>query len=85
MNITANQLYSFLSDRMDKDIAEKLTMYIDSKIHQAMTEKTNNFATREDLANLKIELVNMQKDMLRWFMTIFITLIIAAVGVVLKN
>jgi hypothetical protein len=85
MNITANQLYSFLSDRMDKDIAEKLTMYIDSKINQAMTEKTNNFATREDLAHLKIELVNMQKDMLRWFITIFITLIIAAVGVVLKN
>jgi hypothetical protein len=85
MNAHSHQLYSFLSDRMDKGIAEKLTMYIDSRIHQVMTEQTNHLATREDLANMKTELLNMKAELLKYFITLFITLIIAVAGILLKK
>lgn len=78
MNISITQLYSLLSEKLDKDTAENLTAYIEAKIDKTVVDKTNHLASKEDLANTKI-------DMIKWFVGLFITLALMIIGLYFKK
>lgn len=78
MNISITQLYALLTEKLDKDVAEHLTRYIDHKINQTMTDKTNHLASKEDLANTK-------SDILKWFIGLYIPLALLLAGLYFKN
>lgn len=78
MNISITQLYSLLSEKLDKDTAESLTAYIETKIDKTVVDKTSHLVSKEDLANTKI-------DMIKWFVGLFITLALMVIGLYFKN
>jgi hypothetical protein len=78
MNISVTQLYALLSEKLDKDIAENLTAYIEAKIDKTVVEKTANLASKEDLANTKT-------DMIKWFVGLFLALALMVIGLYFKK
>ena len=78
MNISATQLYSFLTDKFDKQTAEYLTSFIEQKIHLTMIDRTNHFVTKEDLANTK-------NDIIRWLISIFLAVALMIIGLYFKK
>lgn len=63
MTTTSNQLYSFLMGKMEKDIVENLTSYIDYRSEKTMADALAHLATKADLANLRAELITYQSDL----------------------
>ncbi len=49
-------LYEALSKDLGKEKAKSVVDYIDQKIEKRMEERTNNLATKEDLAKLETKL-----------------------------
>lgn len=78
MNISITQLYSLLSEKLDKDTAENLTAYIEAKIDKTVVDKTAHLASKEDLANAKT-------DMIKWFVGLFFALELMVIGLYFKN
>jgi hypothetical protein len=77
MNISVTQLYSLLSEKLDKETAESLTSYIEAKIDKTVIDKTNHLASKEDLANTKT-------DMIKWFVSLFLALALMVIGLYFK-
>ncbi|WP_431293044.1 hypothetical protein [Pedobacter sp. P26] len=77
MNISVTQLYAPLSEKLDKDVAENLTSYIESKVDKTVVDKTAHLASKEDLANTKT-------DMIKWFVGLFIALALMIIGLYFK-
>lgn len=77
MNISITQLYSLLSEKLDKETAESLTNYIEAKIDKTVIDKTMHLASKEDLANAKT-------DMIKWFVGLFVVLALMIIGLYLK-
>ena len=77
MNISITQLYSLLSEKLDKETAENLTAYIEAKIDKTVSDKTTHLASKEDLANTKT-------DMIKWFVSLFIALALMIIGLYFK-
>ncbi|QDW27739.1 hypothetical protein FFJ24_024030 [Pedobacter sp. KBS0701] len=77
MNISVTQLYALLSEKLDKDVAENLTSYIESKVDKTVVDKTAHLASKEDLANTKT-------DMIKWFVGLFIALALMIIGLYFK-
>ena len=77
MNISVTQLYSLLSEKLDKETAESLTSYIEAKIDKSVVDKTTHLASKEDLANTKT-------DMIKWFVSLFMALALMIIGLYFK-
>ena len=77
MNISITQLYSLLSEKLDKETAENLTAYIEAKIDKTVSDKPTPLASKEDLANTKT-------DMIKWFVSLFIALALMIIGLYFK-
>lgn len=91
MDISITQLYSFLSDKLDRETAENLTAYIEAKIEKTFVDKTGHLATKEDIAdlkediaNLKVDMENDKTDLLKWTVGLFITLALMVIGLYFK-
>jgi len=51
------ELFEVLSQQLGRDKAKTLVEYVEMKVEKRLDEKTNVFATKEDLANTKAELI----------------------------
>jgi hypothetical protein len=69
-------LYDLLAMKLGKETAENLTNFIENKINQELENKTHIFATKEDLANTKSEL-------LKWMFIFWVTQLSAMIGLIL--
>lgn len=78
MNISITQLYSLLSEKLDKDTAESLTAYIEAKVDKTVVDKTSHLALKKDLANAKT-------DMIKWFVGLFFALALMVIGLYFKG
>jgi hypothetical protein len=63
MTTSSNELYSFLMGKMDKEIVETLTSYIDHRSQKTLTDALTHLATKADLANLRAELKIDKSDL----------------------
>lgn len=66
MIISEIQLYEVLSVHLGTGKAKAITEYIESKVEKQLNDKTNLFATKENIANLKTEIANSKVDIVRW-------------------
>ncbi|RYE35631.1 MAG: hypothetical protein EOP42_06285 [Sphingobacteriaceae bacterium] len=78
MNVSITQLYALLSEKLDKDTAESLTAYIETKIDKTIVDKTAHLASKEDVANSKT-------DMIKWFVSLFMALSLIIIGLYFKK
>ena len=76
--ISLTKLYDLLSSKLDKEIAENLTTFIAEKIKDEVENKTQRLATKEDLANTKV-------DLIKWIFALWVTLALMIVGLYLKK
>ena len=77
MRVSISQLYRLLSDKVGKETAENLTQYIKRKVKDEVKNETRHLATKEDLANVKME-------MIKWYVGLFILLSLMIMGLYLK-
>ena len=77
MTITITQLYQSLSKKLGNETAEELTAFITQDISDKVEQKTSSLATKEYLANTKV-------DMIKWIVGLFITLALMIIGLYFK-
>lgn len=74
MTISSIQLYDLLSEQLGKEKAKTLVTFVESKIDEGLKEKTNLFATKEDIQSIRTELQTQINKLLIWLIaTIFAT------------
>ena len=78
MNTIELEVYEIFKVKLGEKEAAKVIEYIDDKIEKAIADKKDILATKEDLANAKV-------DIIRWVFGFFIVLILAIVGLYFKK
>ncbi|MGB4774621.1 MAG: hypothetical protein WBP45_05585 [Daejeonella sp.] len=92
--ISLTKLYDLLSEKVGKESAESLTVYIESKIKAEVQGNSKLLATKEDIANLKIELkedianvrtelANVKAELIKWMFIFWIGQIAVTFGFIL--
>ncbi len=74
MTVSEIELFEILSQQLGREKAKTLVEYVEHKVDKRLQDKTNVFATKEDLAKLETRIV-------MWivgFNTVLASLIIAA-------
>ena len=66
MTISEIQLYEILASKLGKEEAKSLVEFVESRAEKKLEEKTAVFATKDDIANLKIEIANAKVDLVCW-------------------
>jgi len=56
MVVSAIQLYEILSAKLGKEEAKALTEYVETKVEKQLNEKSNVYATKQDLHEVEIRL-----------------------------
>lgn len=79
--ISITKLYDLLTMKLGKETAENLTNFIENKINQDLEGKTQNLATKEDLAEAKGELntkiSESKNEVIKWIFILWVSLLIA--------
>jgi hypothetical protein len=57
MNISEIQLYELLASKLGRPEAQGLVEFVEAKVDKKMDEKTNILVTKEDLSNVKVDLI----------------------------
>jgi hypothetical protein len=83
--ITMTKLYELLAIKLDKEIAENLTNFIEQKISTELENKTAILATKEDLANTNLKISESKVDLIKWIFAFWITIVLMFIGLYLKN
>ena len=72
-SISITQLYSLLTEKVGKETAEKLNVYIEEKIKEETQTQSGILATKQDLAGVKQDLAAVElklsekmSDMIKW-------------------
>jgi hypothetical protein len=85
--ITITKLYDLLIPKVGKEAAENLTTYIESKIDTELEKSITRFATKEDLANAKGELLDKigesRTEIIRWMFVFWVGQLAGIVGIML--
>ena len=81
--ISLTKLYDLLSDRVGKEAAENLTIFIEQKINTELENKTQIFAIREDISNLKSQIEQSKADIIKWMFIFWIGQVVATFGFIL--
>ncbi len=74
--ISEIQLFTILREKVGEDQARALTEYVESKIKAEVDASKQNLATREDLANTKV-------DLIKWMVGFWISQMAALIGLYL--
>jgi hypothetical protein len=57
MQVAEIELYEILKEKIGEKEAKTLVEYIEAKVEKKLQEKKDTLATKEDLANLKAEII----------------------------
>ena len=89
-SISITQLYTLLSEKVGKETAENLTVYIEEKIKDEVKTQSNILATKEDIALLKQDINNVElkiaetrADMIKWMFIFWIGQVAVTFGFIL--
>jgi len=72
------EVYEIFKVKLGEKEAAKVIEYIEAKSEKAIADKKDILATKEDLANAKV-------DIIRWVFGFFIVLILAIIGLYFKK
>ncbi len=84
MIVSEIKLYELLKARIGEREAEAFVQILDTKVDQKFEEANQVLATKEDVANLRVEIKNelstVKRDLIKWMVSLILTLFIALVG-----
>ena len=60
--ISITKLYDLLTAKVGKETAESLTSYIEEKVKDEVDYKSQMMATKEDIAGVKLEIVEVKDE-----------------------
>lgn len=76
MQVAEIELYEILKTKLGEKEAKTLVEYIEAKVDKKLEEKKDILATKEDLANLKTELMiqieKTRSDIIKWMFLFWI-------------
>jgi hypothetical protein len=86
--ISITQLYLLLTEKVGKETAEKLTVYIEEKIKDEAQTQSGILATKQDIADLRKDLATIElklsekigdtrSDMIKWMFIFWIGQVLA--------
>jgi len=78
MEITITKLYALINEKLGSETAESLTTFIENKVKAEVQIESKNLATKDDLHQVKF-------DIIKWMVSLFITLSIMIIGLYFKN
>ena len=85
--ITITRLYDLVSIKLGKETAENLTTFIEEKIKCEVDTKVSNLATKEDVANCKMEVIkdngNSKAELMKWMFVFWAGQMIAIFSLIL--
>jgi len=74
--ISITKLYELLSSSMGKKVAENLTNFVEHKIKDELENKSQLFATKEDLlkteSKLELSIKDTKNEMIKWMFIFWI-------------
>lgn len=71
--LSITKLYEILSNKIGKEPAENLTLYIEEKISNELEKRANGIATKEDISSMKAEIALFKAELLKWMLFFSIT------------
>ena len=85
--ISLTRLYDLLSSKLDKETAENLTTFIESKISEEVDNKMQAIATRVDLtkevSKLELQISEAKSETIKWMFIFWIGQVVATFGFIL--
>ena len=85
--VSITQLYALLSEKVGKETAENLTVYIQDKIKDELDTQSNVLATKHDLSSLELKLSEKIGDtlteMIKWMFIFWVGQIAVTFGFIL--
>jgi hypothetical protein len=86
-SVSITQLYALLSEKVGKETAENLTVYIQDKIKDELEAQSNVLATKQDLASLELKLSekigDTRTEMIKWMFIFWVGQIAVTFGFIL--
>lgn len=89
-SISITKLYELLTNKIGKEPAENLTLFIEEKISDEMEKQATGFATKEDIAGVKEEIALVREnvahtkaDLIKWMFLFWIAQVGATFGFIL--
>ncbi|MBS1638605.1 MAG: hypothetical protein JST94_03310 [Bacteroidetes bacterium] len=79
--ISEIKLYELLKAKIGEKEAEAFVQILESKVDTRLQEKTQAFATKEDIARLETKIVESKVDTIKWL----IGLSIASYGILMAS
>jgi len=90
MVVSELQLFKFLSEQLGKEKAESIVQYVEAKVEKELNDKTQIFATKQDIAILNENIVKLETkiaeskvDMIKWLVVLIIGLFFSMSGVMI--
>jgi hypothetical protein len=83
MTISITRLYDLISTKLGKETAENLTIFIEEKIKCEVDTKASNFATKEDIATVRMEASENKAELIKWMFIFWVGQMIGTFGFIL--
>ena len=85
MTITTSdiQLFQILKLKMGEREAEALVTFVDNKIKENNEANLKVLATKEDIANLRVEMKEMKAEMIKWMFIFWVGQLAATFGLIM--
>ena len=80
--LSITEVYEMLSDKMGKETAKHLTLYIETTIDEKVSKATTPLATREQLTD---KLAETKIDLIKWMFAFWISQFAAILFYILKK
>lgn len=88
--ISLTHLYSLLSEKVGKETAENLTVYIEEKIKDEVQTQSNILATKQDVVNTKQEIAALEvklsektAEIIKWMFIFWVGQVAVTFGFIL--
>lgn len=72
MVVSEIELFQILSQQVGAEKAKALVEYVELKVDKRLEDKTTVFATKEDIAALKIEIAESRAEVIKWMFIFWI-------------
>lgn len=82
MQVSEIELFQILKDKVGEREAKTITEYIETKIEKQFDLKKDVLATKQDIADLKLEMANYKSEIIRWMFIFWTTQLITMLGII---
>ena len=85
MIVSEIKLYELLKARIGEKEAEAFVEILETRVEKKFEESKDTIATKEDIARLEIKIADTKTDMIKWFVALFVALMLMIVGLYFKH